>query len=484
MYAAIYSRKSKFTGKGESVENQIQLCKEYGIKQLNIDENDFIIYEDEGFSGSNTKRPEFQRMMKDAEDNKINIIICYRLDRISRNISDFANLIETLNRDNIGFVSIREQFDTTTPMGRAMMYIASVFSQLERETIAERIKDNMLQLAKTGRWLGGVPPTGYKSEPVINIDYRGKERKLFKLAPIEEEQNLVKLIYSKYLSLKSMTQVEKYLVQNNMRTKNGLCFNRHSIRLILSNPVYAIADRELYDYLIQNGYNVCSDIKEFNGINGLMSYNKTNQDKNRSSQRCNDSTEWIVAIGLHEGIIPSLMWIKTQKLLAQNKSKAYRKVKSSKALLSGILRCGGCGSFMRPKTMQRTDAFGDQVFYYICEMKEKSRKSRCIMSNVNGNTLDRQIQDELKKIIINNPPVFEDICKKNKKKMPKIQSSKTIEEISDNLSNLDASIRYLMNIHEKRILIKIMVDKILWDGEKLDIILNKHHMFPQCEDSK
>lgn len=113
---AIYSRKSKFTGKGESIENQIELCRKY-IK-VHYDEADILIYEDEGFSGSTLKRPQFEKMMNDAKNKKFSVIICYRLDRISRNISDFANLIEQLNSMNISFISIKEQFDTSSPMGR------------------------------------------------------------------------------------------------------------------------------------------------------------------------------------------------------------------------------------------------------------------------------------------------------------------------------------------------------------------------------
>ena len=102
----------------------------------------------------------FKRMMADSKNEKVEYIVCYRLDIISRNVSDFSSLITVLNDRNIAFVSVKEQFDTSTPMGRAMMYIASVFAQLERETIAERIRDNMLMLARTGRWLGGTSPTG------------------------------------------------------------------------------------------------------------------------------------------------------------------------------------------------------------------------------------------------------------------------------------------------------------------------------------
>lgn len=573
MKVAIYSRKSKFTGKGESIENQIQLCKEHGIKQFGVVDSDFIVYEDEGFSGGNTNRPQFQKLIKDAKSKKFDVLICYRLDRISRNVSDFSQLIKDLNKYNVNFISIREQFDTTTPMGRAMMYIASVFSQLERETIAERIKDNMMQLAKTGRWLGGITPTGFKSEEVITIDASGKERKLFKLIPVPEEINLVKLIYDKYLSLKSITKVEKYLVVNNISTKNGVDFQRYSIKYILSNPVYAIADKVLYEYLTKNDYAVCSDSEEFNGINGLTAYNKTRQDKENYSDRYRDSSEWIIAVSFHEGIVESEVWIKAQELLEQNKSKAYRKVKSSQSLLSGVLRCSDCGSYMRPKSMSRTNADGEQVFYYMCEMKEKSRKSRCDIANINGNTLDASILKELKNIAAKNSPVFDEIFNKKalidtikddlqteidtlKTKMVELDMSiqnlvaavakgqkdevltiifknmeeltkekehikkrlsdlQNVEKVADfnelnldlvaqSLGNLNNSAWNLMDVDATRRIIKSVVEKITWDGKKLDMMLfgskciempdlelpklpkqsNSGEMFPQCEDCK
>ena len=156
MKVAIYSRKSKFTGKGDSVENQIEMCKEY--IRTHFEDAEVVIYEDEGFSGGTIDRPEFKHMLLDAKKKKFNVLMCYRLDRVSRNVADFSTLLDDLSLYDIAFVSIREQFDTSTPMGRAMLYIASVFAQLERETIAERIRDNMLQLAKTGRWLGGITP--------------------------------------------------------------------------------------------------------------------------------------------------------------------------------------------------------------------------------------------------------------------------------------------------------------------------------------
>ena len=137
----IYSRKSKFTGKGESIENQIEMSRQYIRLQFGDDAAEqALVYEDEGFSGGTLERPQFKKMMADAKEKSFRAIVVYRLDRISRNIGDFAKLIEQLNKMKIDFISIKEQFDTSSPMGRAMMYISSVFSQLERETIAERIR--------------------------------------------------------------------------------------------------------------------------------------------------------------------------------------------------------------------------------------------------------------------------------------------------------------------------------------------------------
>lgn len=394
---AIYSRKSKFTGKGESIENQIQLCKEYAYKHFGVIVEDDLIFEDEGYSGGTTDRPKFQIMMREAKAKKFSTLICYRLDRLSRSVIDFSSTMEKLQKYNISFVSIREQFDTSTPMGRAMMYIASVFAQLERETAAERIRDNMLQLAKTGRWLGGMTPTGFESEPITYVDPSGKERKMYKLSPIKEEFEMVKLIYEKYLELKSLTKLEQFCVISNFKTKNNVDFKRYTLRYLLANPVYAIADKELYNYMVKNGYEIYSEEHEFTGEFGVMAYNKTQQNEKNPASRYRDVSEWIVAVGAHKGIVPSDIWIKAQKLLMQNKSKAYRKVRNNTCLLSGILRCGNCGSYMRPR-ISRPNKDGIMVYYYMCEMKEKSKKTRCNVKNIQGNNLDKSVVEEIKKL--------------------------------------------------------------------------------------
>ena len=263
----IYSRKSKFTGKGESIENQIEMCKQYirlhfGEKEANR----VLVYEDEGFSGGNLERPQFKKMMAEAKEKKFQAIVVYRLDRISRNIGDFAKLIEKLNGMKIDFISIKEQFDTSSPMGRAMMYISSVFSQLERETIAERIRDNMHELSKTGRWLGGVPPTGYQSESISSITIDGKTKRACKLKAIPEEISLVTLVFDKFLETGSLTKTETYLLQNGYTTKNGKQFTRFTIKGLLTNPVYMIADEFAYTYLKEKNVDLFSDESEFDGV--------------------------------------------------------------------------------------------------------------------------------------------------------------------------------------------------------------------------
>ena len=394
----IYSRKSKFTGKGESVENQIELCRQYIAMHFGEEAaENVLVYEDEGFSGGNLERPQFKKMMKDSQKIAFAAIVVYRLDRISRNIGDFAKLIEDLGDRHIDFISIREQFDTSSPMGRAMMYIASVFSQLERETIAERIRDNMHELSKTGRWLGGTTPTGYASESESRVTVDGKERKAYKLRPIPEEIQLVKTIFSVFMETGSLSKTDQYLLEHRCVTKRGKQFTRFAIRGILTNPVYMIADETAYQYLKENNVDLFAERLEFDGEHGIMAYNRTLQRPGKANQ-IRPMEEWIVAVGKHPGIIAGSDWVRVQAMLDVNKSKSYRRPRSNVALLSGLLRCGECGDYMRPKLTNRKNADGELVYTYMCSTKERSHGTVCAMKNCNGNTLDAKIIEEIRKL--------------------------------------------------------------------------------------
>lgn len=394
-YIAIYSRKSKFTGKGESIGNQIELCKEYiQTHYTEIPQDHILVYEDEGFSGGNLNRPDLKKMMEAARQRRFKAIIVYRLDRISRNISDFSSLIEELSRLDIAFISIREQFDTGTPMGRAMMYIASVFSQLERETIAERIRDNMHELAKTGRWLGGTTPTGYASESVQKVTIDGKAKKACKLKLIPEEAEIVRLIYSLYIEHDSLTFVEAELIKRGLKTKNNKLFTRFSIKSILQNPVYMIADVNAYNFFVKENADLNSAKDEFDSVHGMMVYNRTRQEKGKAVTYL-PPDEWIAAVGLHPGIIPGKTWISVQDSLNRNKCKAYRKPRNNEALLTGLLYCA-CGSRMYPKISKRKTADGKPIYTYVCKLKERSKRMLCNSKNANGNTLDMAVIEQIK----------------------------------------------------------------------------------------
>ena len=412
----IYSRKSRFTGKGESIENQAELCRQYIRSHFGERAAEAaLIYEDEGYSGGTLERPQFRRMMEEAKRQAIGAIVVYRLDRISRNIGDFAKLIERLDRMQIGFISIREQFDTTSPMGRAMMYISSVFSQLERETIAERIRDNMHELAKTGRWLGGITPTGYASEQVSKVMLDGKVRSAYKLRIIPEEARLVQLIFDTFLTTLSLSKTESFLLQHDYTTRNGKEFTRFSIKGILSNPVYMIADEAAFGYLTDKETGLFHQNDFFDGIHGIMAYNRTLQQPGKP-QKIRPMGEWIVAVGEHEGLIDGARWIRAQSLLEQNKSKGYRKPRGNTALLSGRLFCGNCGDYMRPKLSSRRNAGGAAIYTYLCSRKERSRSHCCGMKPAPGNDIDAAVMEQLA-LLAGEPLAFAEQLEQRKRRL-------------------------------------------------------------------
>lgn len=399
MKIAIYSRKSKFTGKGESIENQIQLCKEYAEKCMTVES--INIYEDEGFSGSNINRPEFQKLLSDARKKKFDVLICYRLDRISRNVSDFSTLIDELQSLGVSFISIREQFDTSTPMGRAMMYIASVFAQLERETIAERIRDNMLELAKTGRWLGGQTPFGFESKQISYFDSEMNERKMFKLSPIQNELETVKIVYNKYIESRSIRHTLKYLFTHQYKSKLGADFDTTKVLRILKNPLYAMADNHVKEYLQSLGMDFAG---EPDGKHGVMTYNKT---KNIYIKRTTD--EWIAAVGKHDGIIPAELWITVQSVLEENKATAPRTATSSSALLSGIIKCSKCGKSMKVSYGHVNKESGERYKYYICDTKDLSYGKRCNNQNVRAEEIEKIVINKLKELTSDKSKAIEKI---------------------------------------------------------------------------
>ena len=329
-------------------------------------------------------------------------------------------------------------------MGRAMMYIASVFSQLERETIAERIRDNLHELAKTGRWLGGVTPTGYTSVGETTMNINGKTKKAFHLAVKDDEAKLVKQIFSLFLEHNSLTACESDLLAHHCKTKNGRDFTRFSIRGILTNPVYMIADKDAYEYFKNADADLYSDKEEFDGKHGMMVYNRTLQEQGKAT-KIKPIDEWIVSVGKHEGFINGSDWVKVQTMLESNRSKSYRKPKSHTALLSGLLKCR-CGEYMRPHMTTRMNKDSEYTYYYSCTMKLRSKGKRCNNKNVNGNELDREVISVVKALAENGDAYFESLksaLSENKIKSENISNEQT--RLEEEIEKKEKEIETLVN---------------------------------------
>lgn len=379
MKIAIYSRKSVFSEKGESIENQIQLCTEYINTHYSISKNDILVYQDEGYSGGNTNRPMFKKLLEDANNRVFDCLVCYRLDRISRNVSDFSSLIEHLNKLNIDFVSIKEQFDTSTPMGRAMLYISSVFAQLERETIAERVRDNMYELAKSGRWLGGRIPYGFKSSSLTYFDENMTQRKMYQLEISTESMDVVKYIFDEYLKLRSLSKVHKVLYESKIKGPYEGNFTPSTLASLLRNPVYVSANDDVFNYLKNKNFDV---IGIPDNKHGLLTYAK-------------NSDNPIAAVASHLGVISSEDWLKVQNILDSNSEKAPRAGTGKNTLLSGILKCSICGSNMRTSYKYSSNK---NITYYVCGKKKSYGVSACNCKNIRSDIIEPLVINNIKKV--------------------------------------------------------------------------------------
>ena len=147
----------------------------------------------------------------------------------------------------------------------------------------------------------------------------------------------------------------------------------------------------------ENNVDLFAERAEFDGEHGIMAYNRTLQRPGKANQIL-PMEEWIVAVGKHPGIIAGSDWVQVQSMLDVSKSKSYRRLRSNVALLSGLLRCGECGDYMRPKLTNRRTADGELIYTYMCSTKERSHGTVCSMKNCNGNTLDAKIIDEIRKL--------------------------------------------------------------------------------------
>lgn len=214
---AIYTRKSSEEGLEQdfnSLDAQREACEAYIKSQMHegwvlLDKQ----YNDGGYSGGTMERPTFKELLKDIENDKIDIVIVYKVDRLTRSLMDFSKIIDVFDRHETSFVSITQQFNTTTSMGRLTLNILLSFAQFEREVTGERIRDKIAASKKKGMWMGGKVPLGYLKEDK-------------KLIIHNEDAQKVQMLFDKYLELKSVPKVMQYLKENEIKTKTDKYFSK------------------------------------------------------------------------------------------------------------------------------------------------------------------------------------------------------------------------------------------------------------------
>lgn len=386
MNFAIYGRKSVYSDKSDSVANQERMCREYAGLRFHVDS--FETYSDEGLSGADTNRPGLKRLLADIEDGLVDALIVYQLDRLSRNVKDFANIYSKLEENNVMFISLKESINTDTPIGKAMMFITATFAQMERETIATRITDNLEGLARKGFWTGGKAPQGYKLE---RIETNGKKHVVFSIEP--EAMERTRWIFNTFLDKGcSLCSLQTLLRNLGIRTERGCFFSASQLYSLLSSPYCAEATPEMYDYFAGMGCQMDSSSprEKWDGTHGVMVYGRTCQ-KNKI-QRKQPPEKWIVCAGYHEPFIPASQWIAVQECFKKN---TFNKTtKYDVPLLKGVVRCK-CGCLM---AVSRKKLKSRILSHYHCRKRNQQGIEACDMSYIKCDILDSKALDIFKKI--------------------------------------------------------------------------------------
>jgi len=356
---AIYTRKSTEEGLEQdfnSLDAQREACEAFIKSQMH--EGWVLIkkeYNDGGYSGGTMNRPAFQELLSDIEGNKIDIVVVYKVDRLTRSLMDFSKIIDVFDKHGTSFVSITQQFNTTTSMGRLTLNILLSFAQFEREVTGERIRDKIAASKKKGMWMGGCTPLGYEKVGTT-------------LAINETDAKKVKIIFDKYLELKSVPKLKDWLEKENIKTKKGREFFKGQLYHMLSNKVY---------------------------IGKIV--HKDN-----------------VYEGEHNGIIDDITFEKVQKLLYENKIDKVCGTKScSNSLLTGLI----FDDKNNRMTPSHSNCHGRRYRYYISQAIKKYNK-------LHAGSVSKIPAGEIEKFVIENAKEF----LQNKKEIQRILSAYDVKE--------------------------------------------------------
>ena len=420
---AIYCRVSteEQSENGYSIDEQERLLEEWCKKMGYVI---YKCYSDRGISGKNIKdRPALKELLSDAKAGKFDMVISWKINRVSRKLEDVLKIVNLLEKNNITFKSYSEPFETDTPAGRMQFQMMALIGEFERGTIAQNVKMGMIAKAKSGNWCGGRV-LGYDLVPNNSPEEEKKGKNKLKIN--EKEAEIVRFIFNEYSKGKGYKAITNQINKLGYKTKKGNDFSVGSIRDILTNPVYIGEIR----------YNVRQNWSE--------------------KRRRNINPNPIRVKGKHEAIIDRELWDKVQLILESKKGKPSR-IYDGEYPLTGILRCPKCGAGMVISRTTNTLADGTKkrIAYYCCGNWKNKGTSVC---NSNTIRVDKANEHVFKKIeeLVSNEAMIKAVVKNiNKERKDKVKPAKRLlGDIDKELEKLDKRKRKIFEAYEDDILTK------------------------------
>ena len=375
MAIALYARKSVERENSISCETQLEYCKAM-LKPEERKEN-FLPFVDNGYSGGNLERDGYKEMMRQVERGKITKIIVYRLDRISRSLSDFVSILDTLKKYGVQFVSSQESFDTSSPYGEMIVKILMVFAEFERQSIIARVTQAYAYRSEKGFYMGGRRPYGFH---LAETEIHGIKTKM--LCPDEVEIEQIRYIFESYaVSGVSLRRLMDHLIQNNILPTEG-SWSTAKLSAILQNPIYVRADNNMFEYFSKQNANIISDVSKFDGVHGVQLYGKT-------KHTAEDFSDLKVVVMKHEGVVSSEVWLQCQKKLAKNKQ-IGKSLSNYTSWLGGKLVCKSCDRTMTV-TKGGLHVDGSRTRYFNCAGKINNRICKGVKVTLYADSLEDMV---------------------------------------------------------------------------------------------
>ncbi|WP_415331373.1 recombinase family protein [Clostridium perfringens] len=420
---AIYCRVSteEQSENGYSIDEQERLLEEWCKKMGYVI---YKCYSDRGISGKNIKdRPALKELLSDAKAGKFDMVISWKINRVSRKLEDVLKIVNILEKNNITFKSYSEPFETDTPAGRMQFQMMALIGEFERGTIAQNVKMGMIAKAKSGNWCGGRV-LGYDLVPNNSPEEEKKGKNKLKIN--EKEAEIVRFIFNEYSKGKGYKAITNQINKLGYKTKKGNDFSVGSIRDILTNPVYIGEIR----------YNVRQNWSE--------------------KRRRNINPNPIRVKGKHEAIIDRELWDKVQLILESKKGKPSR-IYDGEYPLTGILRCPKCGAGMVISRTTNTLADGSKkrIAYYCCGNWKNKGTSVCNSNTIRVDKANEYVFKKIEELVSNEAMIKAVVKNINKERKDKVKPAKRLlGDIDKELEKLDKRKRKIFEAYEDDILTK------------------------------